>query len=128
MVEEKELQLRTMKARIDGGFFWIEFTSKELEVDDVRLDIEEANEKLLAQNKEIRLNISDLAVVTNMPSEVRKLFASPLPFKYLDKTALIVRNPVTRVIGSFFMGINKPVKPTKMFGNVEDAKKWLKEE
>lgn len=40
--------------------------------------------------------------------------------------ALVVDSLVGRVIGNFFIGINKPMVPTKLFGNVEDAMVWLK--
>jgi len=44
-----------------------------------------------------------------------------------DRVALIVSNPVHRVIGSFFMGINKTIKPSRIFNSAEKAIAWLKE-
>jgi hypothetical protein len=46
----------------------------------------------------------------------------------VDKIATIVENPVTRIIVSFYMGINKMPIPMKMFKRVDDAVKWLVEE
>jgi hypothetical protein len=47
--------------------------------------------------------------------------------KVVDKIAQVIENPVTRVIGSFFLGLKRMPIPVKMFGTVEEAAKWLKE-
>ncbi len=40
--------------------------------------------------------------------------------------AIIIDSPLSRVIGNFFMGINKPAVPTRLFDNEVEAVKWLK--
>jgi hypothetical protein len=35
-------------------------------------------------------------------------------------------NPVSRIIGNFYMGINKTAMPVKMFSNEKEAMAWLK--
>ena len=40
--------------------------------------------------------------------------------------ALLVSSPVSRVIGNFYMGLNKPFYPTKLFTSEESAVDWLK--
>ena len=40
--------------------------------------------------------------------------------------AIIVDSPVSRLIGSFFLGLNKPPFPTKLFTSEADAVEWLK--
>ncbi len=45
----------------------------------------------------------------------------------LATAALIVSHPVSRIIGNFYMGINKTKMPVRMFTRTEDAKKWLKD-
>lgn len=39
--------------------------------------------------------------------------------------ALVSQNPVLRVIANFFLKVNKPVYPTKFFGNVLQAEEWV---
>ncbi|MCE3294433.1 MAG: hypothetical protein K0R65_147 [Crocinitomicaceae bacterium] len=39
--------------------------------------------------------------------------------------AIIIDSPLSRVIGNFFMGINKPAVPTRLFENEEEAITWL---
>lgn len=48
--------------------------------------------------------------------------------KIVDKIAQVVENPVTRTIGSFFLGLSKMPIPIKMFGTVGEAAMWLKED
>lgn len=40
--------------------------------------------------------------------------------------ALIVGSPLARALGSFFIGLSRPVAPTKLFDSVEKAVEWLK--
>ncbi len=40
---------------------------------------------------------------------------------------IIINSAVSRVLGNFYLGINKPSVPTKLFDNEIDAVKWLKQ-
>ena len=40
--------------------------------------------------------------------------------------ALVVGNPLSRALGSFFIGLNRPRVPTKLFDSVENGVQWLK--
>jgi hypothetical protein len=39
--------------------------------------------------------------------------------------ALLVGNPVSRTIASFFLGLNRPRTPTQVFTRENDALNWL---
>ena len=39
--------------------------------------------------------------------------------------ALLVPSPVSKMIGVFFMGLDKPVGPTQIFTNTQPAIKWM---
>lgn len=39
--------------------------------------------------------------------------------------AILIDSSVSRVVGNFFLGINKPAVPTKLFTNEKEAVKWL---
>jgi hypothetical protein len=45
----------------------------------------------------------------------------------VSAVALIVGTPLSRVIGNFFLSVNKPVFPTRMFDNEASALAWLLE-
>jgi len=71
--------------------------------------------------------LCDLTNVVKMTQECRQHFAGPEHAKTFSKAALIVTSPISRIIGNFFLGLNKPLKPTKLFTSKEEALKWLKE-
>lgn len=39
---------------------------------------------------------------------------------------IIIKSPISRSVGNFFLGLNKPAVPTRLFDNEEDAIQWLK--
>ena len=69
--------------------------------------------------------LCDLTNVVKMSQECRRHFSGEEHAKTFSKCALIVTNPISRVIGNFFLGLNKPLKPTRIFTNKEDGLKWL---
>ena len=72
--------------------------------------------------------LCDLTNVVRMTQECRKHFAGPQHAETFSKCALIVTGAVSRLIGNFFLGLNKPLKPTKLFATREEGLKWLKED
>lgn len=79
-------------------------------------------------NYEARPLLCDLTNVVRMSQECRKHFAGAEHAKTFTKAALIVTSPISKVIGNFFLGLNKPLKPTRLFTNREEGLKWLMEE
>lgn len=69
----------------------------------------------------------DLTNVVKMTQECRKHFAGEEHAKTFSKCALIVPTPMSRIIGNFFLGLNKPLKPTRLFTDKKAALAWLKE-
>jgi hypothetical protein len=69
----------------------------------------------------------DLTNVVKMSKECRRHFAGAEHAKTFTKAALIVTSPISRLIGNFFLGLNKPLKPTRLFNTKEDGLKWLRE-
>lgn len=70
--------------------------------------------------------LCDLTNVVKMTQDCRKHFAGPEHAAVFSRCALIVRSPLSKIIGNFFLGANKPLRPTRLFNNVEDGLKWLK--
>lgn len=71
--------------------------------------------------------LCDLTNVIKMTQECRQHFAGQEHNKTLTKAALIVTNPISRLLGNFFLGLNRPIKPTKLFTDYDAALKWLKQ-
>jgi len=67
----------------------------------------------------------DVKVVTR---EARQFFAESEENRAISScVGLVVTSPVARVIGNFFMGLNKPRVPTRLFKTVDDAVRWVKQ-
>jgi len=64
----------------------------------------------------------DLRVTHSVSREARRAFAnSPVP----SCMALYVASSLSRVLANFFVGVSSPSVPTKMFTDLDDARRWL---
>ena len=70
--------------------------------------------------------LCDLTNVVRMNQECRRHFAGSEHAKVFSRCALIVNSPISKIIGNFFLGANKPLRPTRLFTGVEEGLKWLK--
>ncbi len=70
--------------------------------------------------------LCDLTNVVKMAQECRNHFAGPEHAKVFTKCALVVTSPISKIIGNFFLGANKPLRPTRLFTSVEEGLVWLK--
>lgn len=57
--------------------------------------------------------------------EVRDWSASPEGVKHTLCTAVACSSMAHKILGSFFIKVQKPPRPTKMFNDVFSAKEWL---
>jgi hypothetical protein len=71
--------------------------------------------------------LCDLTYVIKMSQECRRHFSGADHAKTFNKCALIVTSPISKLIGNFFLGLNRPIKPTRLFNSKEEGLKWLKE-
>lgn len=72
-----------------------------------------------------RCLLIDITGVASMTREARAHFGSPGHREFALAVALVTAAPISRAIGNFFLGLNKPVVPLKLFGDVEKARAWL---
>jgi len=70
--------------------------------------------------------LCDLSNVIKITKDCREHFAGESHAKTIAITALVVTNPISKIIGNFFMGLNKPLKKTRLFTDREKAIEWLK--
>ncbi len=68
----------------------------------------------------------DMSAIKEISRDARSLYASDKPASYSIAQALITRSPISKVIGNFFLGLNKPLHAVKLFTSEEDALAWLK--
>jgi hypothetical protein len=68
----------------------------------------------------------DLRELRSMTRDCRKYFAGPQTAAVEAAAALLVVSPIARAIGNFFMGLNKPLVPTRLFTAEPEAVAWLR--
>jgi len=70
-----------------------------------------------------------LVVVLNnllsQDAEARKVYSDGLLPELFYGSALVVGNPLSRAIGSFFIGLSRPVIPLTLVKSIEDGIAWL---
>jgi hypothetical protein len=64
--------------------------------------------------------------VARVDREARAFFASEEIQRLSSQTALVVGSPVSRVIGSFCIGLNRLKYPCKVFEDTAVAVEWLR--
>lgn len=78
----------------------------------------------LTQGRRVKVLV-DARNIRSQDREARAIYASEESRLYTSSCALLVGSPVSRVLGSFFLGFNKPLYPTKMFTSDTEALEWL---
>lgn len=70
----------------------------------------------------------DLASPKGQTRGAREYFAKdPIHTQYYTAVALLVSNPISRVLANFFLGMNKPLRPTRLFTDKAEAIEWLQQ-
>jgi hypothetical protein len=72
------------------------------------------------------LVLVDLRNLKAMTREAREFYASDKAAQRVAAAALLVASPISRVIGSFFIGLNKTRMPLRLFTSEKEAISWLR--
>ena len=65
--------------------------------------------------------------IKSMSYEARHHFSAHGRDTKTNAFGIIIGSSISRVLGNFYLGINKPAVPTKLFDNEKDATQWLKQ-
>ena len=125
----KELMVETSSQKLywdgENEIVWRELfadqTTKERAKENV--DAQERVRDILGKAK-TRVLI-DMTAISRISKEARDYFANERTASIQRPTALLISSPASRVIGNFFMGLNKPISPTRLFTDPREAIKWL---
>ena len=79
-----------------------------------------------ALNKQKTRVLIDMRQTTKITREARQYYAGERTVSIQRATALLVSSSVTVVIANFFLGLNKPLSPTRLFREPVPAIEWLK--
>jgi len=65
--------------------------------------------------------------VISIDKPAREYFASEKGIRDLSATAIIVNSDYSRLLGNFFVFVNKTKMPVKIFSDTQKAVKWLQQ-
>ncbi|MBF0441122.1 MAG: STAS/SEC14 domain-containing protein [Oligoflexales bacterium] len=95
----------------------------EVSLDDAKRAIAEISK--MTEGRSVPVLI-DLSGIKSICRDARNYFAGAEAARYVSASALLVSSPVSRIIGNFFIGINKHINPVQIFTSESDALDWLK--
>ena len=72
------------------------------------------------------LILADISQIRYVTFEARKYRATSPLNDQIMALVLIINNPVAKLIGNFFIGMNKPQFPVKLFNSKSDGVDWLR--
>ena len=123
-IVENEVLTRTCRSWIDerGIIHSVAFPGSEETFEDAKENVA-VTARLAGASK--RPMLVDLRQAKSMSREVRQYYAGAETQRVLVATALLIGSPLSRAIGNFFMGLNKPIVPTRLFNDEAAAIAWL---
>ncbi|HXU72617.1 MAG TPA: hypothetical protein VN947_25015 [Polyangia bacterium] len=68
--------------------------------------------------------IVHLASLTSQDAEARRVYAAAMVPASFFAASLVVTSPISRAIGSFFLGLSRPAVPTRMWPDFAKAIAW----
>ena len=94
------------------------------------IDMEVA-QKMVSNRLKISNGISrpifiDTSNAKEINKEAEEHMATGDAMKYLNATALLVHNRVSKLVANFYISISRPKIPTKVFTDKQKALEWLK--
>lgn len=115
------------------GKFWLDESGilRGVAHDGVENTLEQAREQIALQRTmgggRPRPLLMDIRAVRSLSREARAYYASPVAAEVISATALLIASPLSRALGNFFLGLNKPHMPTRLFTDEAEAMAWLRE-
>ena len=125
----KELKVETSTQKLfwddENEIVWGELFAKQLTEEDAKENIDAQESVRDGMNRVKTRVLIDMTEVTEITKEARDYFANERTASIQRATALLIGSSVSRLIGNFFLGLNKPISPTRLFTNPHKAIRWL---
>ena len=100
-------------------------------VPNAAITLAESKETLAAYQKvsqgQPRPLLTDIRNVKSVDRASRVYAADQEFSSTVSAAAILVASPVSRMVGNFFLGVNRPPYPTRLFTSEAKAIEWLKE-
>ena len=125
----KELKVETSTQKLywdsDNDIVWGELFADQVTEELAKENVDAQESVRDAVSKAKTRVLIDMTAVSEISKEARDYFANERTASIQRATALLIGSPVSRVIGNFFMGLNKPISPTRLFTDPQKAIQWL---
>ena len=108
----------------DGIMRFVALPVPEHTLDDAKENVEIAAK--ICKGKKVP-GLVDIREVKSVSREARMHYAGDENAKVLSAVAILVDSPISRIIGNFFIGLNKAPFPCKLFSSESAAIEWLRE-
>lgn len=82
-----------------------------------------------AYARQVGKKCATIVIMSNVlaqDAETRRVYGELAESGLFFGAALVVDNPLSRALGSFFIGLSKPRIPTKLFDSLEKSLEWLR--
>jgi hypothetical protein len=93
-------------------------------LEDARENVRAARE--LTESGKLAPNLVDFSGIQSMTRDARAYYAGPETAEVMTAVAILVDSFLSRAMGNFFMGLNKPLMPTRLFSSETEALSWLR--
>ena len=123
IVNKHESQIAEILLRADGILVYHPRPNLMIDLDAARL-ILEYGRILVDHPVPVLVHMGPVRRVTR---EARAFFTSDDYTQLAAQSALLVSSPISRVISNFFIGLNKPRYPLRIFTDETSAVAWLRE-
>lgn len=116
------LENNEIKLELEDGI-----VSAEFKVDhfDLRVVQKLVEDRKKAFNGIIYPLLANVISVKSSTKAARDFFASEKGCEGISAAAMIINSPVGSMIGNFYLRISRPLRPSKLFTDETEAKKWL---
>ncbi|MGQ0827149.1 MAG: DUF7793 family protein [Bacteroidota bacterium] len=121
----KKIETRVFHTWLQDGICYTKV--KEGSVIDLKDAIENTEAVIKVSAGVIYPMLVDLRVINSITKEARDHFSMRNRKPGVNSIAMLVKSPVSSIIGNFFLGLNKPSVPTHLFTSETKALKWLEQ-
>ena len=92
--------------------------------------IEDARElydiiKIVTENKKCPVLV-DMRLQKSITREARQFYSRKESMDTTTALALFVESSISKVLANFYLGLNKPPYPTRLFTSEDEAREWLR--
>lgn len=122
IVFERETDKIRMALFSSGIMYYLILPGAQVKLDDVKKILVYVDQ-LGNENK--YLNLYEFGLGSNVDETVRNWAADVGGNKQTIADAIVIKSLAQKIVGNFYLKFHRPVKPTKIFNNIEDASIWL---